>query len=332
VEEYGAAAAKAAGYADRTAMITVTAGDFAPIEVVVTQSAPEEVTLTTDPVELVFEAGVLTEIATIETNADDVTVTIPVEFGWIYNAVEISNIVSVTVGEYVGTENRTGYVLISADGLEEDYRLNITQHPVVPLDLSGEWTYTGLRWGSGKYEEVSGNLTAVYDGEKGYYKFTDIAEYFMYGPSQSIGNGGFALRVTDDNAVTFTQFDEKLEMYSDALFMFIYFERYSFRNYVKYIDQTSKSDSGTPAIAYGTGIELSAGDGGNTITFPVSQKVGSDTFDCVFGFGMVSCEVGSDDMEFLINNPGPIDPPYAELSDIISNAALFNRLVLTRVE
>lgn len=337
VAEYTQAEAKAAEFAARQAVITVSSGDFTPVDVTVTQEAPEEIeeiTMTTDPVELLFELGEYTKTAAVTTNASSFDIVIPDEFEWITDVEKMANVVSVTVESFISQSPREGYVVLTAEGMAEDYRLEVTQMPEPPLDLSGEWTYTGKQWGTSltgapSYKDAEGTLTAVYDEQKDWFLFSEIDDPMV------TGKGGFALRVNESNVAYFVQFDDKTELYSNAEWMFLW-SRSSYRNYVLHVNQENLLHTGAPTIEYGTAIEIDVNEESTLITFPVNVKMGMDEiYDYVFGFGSVACDAGltaEHDDQYLLDHPEPIHAPYEELYDTFErHAAMFNSLVLTKV-
>lgn len=313
VKEYTYAEAELAEFKSRSATITVKSGDADDATVSVTQASPEQIvyTLTTDPESIVFQPGETTTTVEITTNASNVEVNIPAEFGWITDAVITANILSVTVDYYIGTEDNVGYVLLSSVDLEEDYKLNITQKPVAPLDIAGTWNWTGTPVTTNNYAKAEGELTIVYDETLECYVASSLTEFLTWASVSNIGEGGLAFHVDAKNNVTFV-FGQKQNLYGYYNFMDMMEYSFSFRNSVSYRQGDTRYYDPLE-----TAYTINVSGDGNTMTFPKEGVYEDVTYPMVFGFYGVNC---NKDTHEESGNP------------VHSAGGLWYDLVLTRAE
>lgn len=241
-------------------------------------------TLTTDPAEVVLEPGVNAATVAVTTDASNVAATVPAEFTWIKGAEYVSGTLTITVEGYVGTQNRTGHVLLSSPDLAQDYTLSVTQKSAAPLDLAGTWSWTGEIWDQRKiFTAVSGSATSVYNDALGYYIFIGLPMNLAFDEI----DGGVALRVGENNEVRFVVMDA-LDVYFDQLnFGTNFMGYYNFANfYNKSTNATIFSHQhGLPAE---TVVDIAVGADGNTITFPATGIHEGAERTYGFGFGYMN--------------------------------------------
>lgn len=259
----------------------------------VTQAAPGKTvyTLTTDPETVTLEPGKTGAVIYVTTNATNVMVSVPDEFkGWITEATYMSDVIALTFEPLYGTTNNTGYVWIKSDDLDEDHKLNITQKPTPLIDLSGSWNWTAERWNIKGWTPMEGTFTVEYNDEYGYYILSSLPEYMAMGVDNPVGNGGMALRVDGKNNVT-SVYGDKLDMYG-LLDLWVMQFSYSFRNGFCLIDKTSNAriNGAGKRFEYGATYSIEVSEGGNKLTFPVSDIYDDEEHPLTFGFISRECD------------------------------------------
>jgi hypothetical protein len=246
VKKYTQAEAIEANFAEREAVITVTAGDATPFQINITQSAPAKISLTAESTELVFAPNVTSMTTTISFEnvlsryvmAGNIDTE---KYPWIKSSTldedRTTGITTLTVMVDVlafleGTaneEDRIGEVTVKCTELPEPLRIRIVQKPLVMMNLSGQWKVTAgeVIKGNGRVDEemsiLGKTLTATYSAERGSFTFSGITymKELAYGHTKDeldrwTGgikenvemNAGISLRGTTDGKVTFTTMDE----------------------------------------------------------------------------------------------------------------------------
>lgn len=282
VREYTEAEAEEVEFQTRSAEIKVTSGTADAVKVTVSQTAPdptpEPITLSVEPDELTFAPETTSMTAQITTNSEEtITATIPSEFTWITSATVADKVLTVTVESFVGTQNHEGHIFVGAADAE-DFKVAIVSEPIAPLNLAGNWTWTGQRWDSGGYTADSGTLTATYDEALGGYIFKSFTDHLS---SMSLDPGAILLEVDEDNNVTFTH-AKRLDIVVD--WMGIGIVVVSYRNCFSYMENDQRRNE---KPAFDTKLQIAASNGGSTLTFPAKGTYDGMEYDITAGFGGV---------------------------------------------
>ncbi len=241
---------------------------------------------------------------------------------------------TVSVREYTASEaalvnyiDREGWITVVA-GNAPAVTVTVTQTAPQqpPLNLTGTWNWTGELWETGpaRFTPQNGTVTAAYNEGLGNWIFSTLPENqagsTLNGKPRT--DGAIALRVDDDNKVTFVTEDE-LDIWADfgGLFGNPYRGYYNFATF--YDDEFANVVTSLSYMQYGLPadqvIEIAVSNDGNTITFPGTGIYNSAEYYYGFGFGVRE-----------ITSLTDYTPP--QYSSPAQAGGVWRNLVFTRVE
>ena len=170
---------------------------------------------------------------------------------------------------------------------------------MVPLDFTGTWNWTGEIWSDypAKFTAMNGTVTAAFEEDLDCYVFKTLLENqagtTLNGMPQT--DGGVALRVDEDNNVTFVTEDEMNIWFSvGGLFGNPYRGYYNFgsfyskENLSNVVTSLAYMQFGLPA---GHMVDIAVSTDGNTITFPETGTY--NDVECFYGLGFGWKEITS---------------------------------------